>query len=75
MKVFIGGTGPHIDADMRKYRKLSDSYVEKPFIEGYLHSGIERGDLPEYGYQGNHLPATSGKIRKIESSLAIALRG
>lgn len=53
-------------------RKLPDSYEEKPFIEGYLSVRLETGDLPEFGYKGNHLPATSGKVREIQSSVTIA---
>jgi len=49
-------------------RKLPDSYKEQPFIEGYLTTRLESGDLPNYIYKYKSLPKTSGKIRKIISS-------
>lgn len=53
-------------------RKLPDSYEETPFFEGYLHSRIEKRDLPKYGYKSNHIPNTSGKTRETVSSFTIA---
>jgi len=53
-------------------RKLRDDYVEQPYVEGYLHSRISSGDFPEYGYESNHLPETTGVERDIKTIFDIA---
>ncbi len=52
-------------------RKLPKGFVEKFYIDGFL-SDAARNDAG-YGYCTNHLPATSGKKRKIGASFEVAL--
>ena len=45
-------------------RKLPASHVEELFALGYMHERALAKKVPDYGYQDNSLPKTSGKERE-----------
>jgi hypothetical protein len=41
------------------------------FVSGFLSETFAKGVLPDYGYQKNHLPKTTGRERHSQSILTL----